>query len=430
MSEAPPTRSFVAAALPLFAFPLAAIVYAVGASSSHRLDRTLLVVWQDNRFALSSIGVIGLLACVGCSLLSFVGSQRASVASFAAAPLSGLVVLTGALVAVRSTRAHLNFGAMSMISSLDLPQFVIAVTKEGLVVFGAALVLATALLFASAAQLAGSSRTARVGGLVSLVAAIGAALSAARLAALNDALARGLRGAPSELVSLVASETSALPVPAMPGATLVVLAVVGLGVFALRAEPRHAVMLALLGPAAAFPSAALVLTASSATTAAIAFVPALPRLSLERLPGVPTLEPQLVLGPRGPYDLTGQPLPSDTNFASLEQYLARAAPTDGEAWRIGLEPGARVDELVNLLRVARRLDVSRVDLIGAHHVEVAEVAHEMRPLLERLQHSFRAVHLLISADEGDAPGVSVGALHAAALDAMTRSQWLVVRVEP
>lgn len=430
MNDAPPTRSFVAAALPLFAFPLAVVVYAVGVSSEHRLDRTLLVVWQDNRFALASIGVIGLLACVGCSLLSFLGSQRASVASFAAAPLSGLVVLTGALVSVRSTHVRLNLGAMSMISSLDLPQFVIAVTKEGLVVFGAALVLSTALLFASAGQLAGSARSARVGGLVSLVAAIGAALSTARLGALNDALARGLRGTPSELVDLVASETSALAVPLMPGVTLGVLAVVALGVVALRAEPRQAVMLALLGPAAAFPSAALVLTTSSASAAAVTTLPSPTRLSLERLAGVPTLGPQLVLGPHGPHDVNGQPLPPGTDFASLEQYLSRAAPTAGEAWRIGLEPGAEVDALVKLFRVARRLDVSRVDLIGAHDVEVAEVAREVRPLLERLRSSFRAVHLLISEDEGEAVGSSVAALHAAALDAMTRSQWLVVRVEP
>lgn len=429
MSDAPPSRSFVAAALPLLAFPLGVVVYAVGVSADHRLDRSLLVIWQANQFVVSMIAVVGLIACVSCSLMAYIGSQRASAVSFAVAPLSGLVVFAGALSGVRSTVVHL--GSAMMISPLDRAQFAIAVTKEGLVVFGAGLTLATALLISGAfSQLACPWKASRVAGLVSLVGAIGASSTLARLVVLNDALERGLRYGTGAFVDVVAVETTGLGVPATHGLTLVVLAALVLGVIALRAEPRPAVLLALLGPAAAFPTAALVLTASMAVSNAKSIVRPSSRSALSALPGVPSAGPQLVLGARGAADVSGRPLPLTVTFDSLEQYLSRAPPGDGEPWRVGLEPGARLDDLVVLLQIAKQLEVSRVDLIGSHEVDVSTAAREVRPLLEHLRFSFRAVHLTITTGEHSLllSELSLEALHAAALDATDHHTWLEVRV--
>lgn len=387
------------------------------------------MVWQANQFVLSMIGVVGLIACVSCSLMAYIGSQRASAVSFGVAPLSGLVVFAGALFGVRSTVVHL--GSAVMISPLDRAQFAIAVTKEGMVVFGAGLTLATALLILGAlSQLACPWKASRVAGLVSLVGAIGASSTLARLVLLNDALERGLRYGTGAFVDVVAVETTGLGVPATHGLTLVVLAVLVLGVIALRAEPRPAVLLALLGPAAAFPTAALVLTASMAVSNAKSIVRPSSRSALSALPGVPSAGPQLVLGARGAADVSGRSLPLTETFDSLGQYLSRASPTEGEPWRVGLEPGARLDDLVVLLQIAKRLEVSRVDLIGSHEVDVSAAAREVRPLLEHLRFSFRAVHLTITTGEHALllSEISLEALHAAALDATDHHAWLEVRV--
>lgn len=432
MNEAPRARVFVLAALPLVAFPLAVAAYAVFVSDRHRLDRTLLVVWHDNRFALTLIAAVGLVVCVVSAALTFIGAQRPSGASLALAPLAGVVVITGALMGVRSTRVILR--SIATFSPVDVAQFTLAVTKEGLVLFGAGLTLSTALLFAAAmAQLAGGWKASRIAGLASLVGAVGGALAGARLVLLNDALARGLHSASGLLVDVTAVETSELRVPSTPVATLIVLALVVFGVIGLRSEPRHAVMLALLGPAAAFPSAALVLTASSSVAIARSSLPTTSPSSLLALEGAPSEGPQLILGARGVVAAqSGAPLPLGTTFDTLERFITLAPPTRGEAWRVGLEPGARMDDLVGLLQIARRLDVAEVDVIGAHDVDVSRSASEIRPLLEQLRHSFRAVRLSISDDDRGlllSNSMSLDTLISAAVEAGRQDRWLRVRVE-
>lgn len=434
MNEAPRARVFVGAALPLVAFPIAVAAYAVFVSDDHRLDRTITVVWHDNAFALSLIAGVGFVACVASAVLAFIGAQRATVASLGLAPLAGVVVITGAIMGVRSTRVHL--GGFPMISSIDLAQFTLAVTKEGLVVLGAGLSLATALLFAAAgAQFAAGWKAARFAGLVSLVGAVGGALASARLLLLNDALKRGLHsGASGLFVDIIAVETTGLRLSFTPVVTLVVLAFVVFGVIALRSEPRHAVMLALLGPAAAFPAGSLSLTASSAAAIAKGPLPAEVPATLLALDGAASEGPQLVLGPRGVVVAnSGTPLPLATNFDALERYSSLVTPTQGEAWRVGLAPGASMDELLTLLQIARRLDVVEVDLIGLHEVDVSRSANEIRPLLERLRRSYRAVRISIT-DNADALPLSqtvrLDTLIAAAVGANREGRWLQVRVDP
>ncbi len=432
MNETPRARVLVGAALPLLAFPIAVAAYAVFVSDDHRLDRTIIVVWQDNKVALSVLAGVGLLATLGSSLLLFSGLQRSSAAMFGVIPLSALVSLVGVGVAALTVQS--NFVSSGGVNGVDLPFFVLAVFAEGLRLLGGAVFVSLALLTsAGLAHMAAGSRAGVAGSVVCLAGGGATGLVVFRLIVLTDAIDRMVHGQTRAMVAFLVRETSVLGPSRVPAAALVVVLFVVLGAVLLRKEPRLSLMLVVLGVSAAVPAASLPLASSlmhSASRALIIFpVPQ----SLVPLRGRLTNEPVWRLGRDG-IELRAHPGLLDARAVEVE--LAQRLRVSSEV-SVALERGARCDELVTFLDASMRAGSVAVGLVGQSDANVTVAPSELRPLLEQFRTSFQVVSLRLARPDEERQAqfvltrtTDLESLILSAEEATARAEPLVVHVRP
>lgn len=382
------------AALPLIAFPLAVAAYAVFVSSDHRLDRTIIVVWQDHQLAMSVLAGVGLLATLGSSLLLFSGLHRLSAAMFGLIPLAALVSLLGVGVATWTVRS--SFGSPA-VSPVDVPFFVLAVVGEGLAVLGAALFVSFAILVSSgAAQVALGGRPGLAGGLVSLAGAAAVAVALQRMVVLRDGINRTVHTETAAWTEFFVHENSTMGTSPVPMLALLILCVVMAGAVVLRKQAQLVLPFVVLGVSATVPAASLGLTLALVTSASRHVVPVPLTRSLEPLRGRVTSGASWRLGSTGitsAADFRG-PVGSEV----IERELARR---HFQPPAIAVERGSRTDDLVSFLEAARRAGVQEVGLVGQSEVDLTGTASELRPLLEQIQSSARQVDLKLVGPEAE-----------------------------
>lgn len=435
MSHAPRARVFVGAALPLLGFPIAVAAYAVFVSSDHRLDRTILVVWQDNQVALSVLAGVGLLATLGSSLLLFSGLRHPSAAMFGVIPLAGVISLLGVGLATWTVRSNL-VSPRGSIAVADVPFFVMAVTREGLTILVAGLFVSLAILVGSGvAQLALGKRPGIAGSLVCCAGACATGVAVQRLVALTDGIGRAVHSLSRSWLEELVHETSPLGPSRVPMAALLVVVALAAAVWAMRRQPALAMPLAVLGMGAAIPAASVGLTLALVSSASRQLAPPThSRQPLMTVHGRPSSGPMWLLQPTG-LSMGGYDGAVDSRFVEDELTKFRdLVPVGAVSVSVGLGRGSRADDLISFLEAVGRVGVNEVGLVGQYEVEIVAAAPELRVLLEQFRALFREVDLvLVSEDRAQfvlSRTTELQALLLAAEEPTARREPLRVHVRP